>query len=731
MFTRWKFQIGLTVVVVVLAALAGAFIDEPAAYAQGGDNDYVDVGLTLEVRDHASTKATQYDLDIIVVNHGSRTAYDVEVVVNIVYPEDSSHFDEAPKVPVGIASLDNNERTLRWSIPSLGGLQREQVIAYVSNESVVAPIFDYKNYPHEHFGKVTTSSFQSNRHKGNDTARVWSYRSALNHSHYDQADGNYSVLVSVDGASPSPGDAVNFTITAERTKPSGRPGLTPPLIDLKIATELTSGLSVSGTPTYEPATRPASVSYSNGVFNVGTLKAGDLRKYSVTLPIAVASSAAVNKQCLTATLAGNPPPGVGEHDDDISDNVAKVCLGEPPDRPVVFNSGESGLHTWYNCVGRATYPCSATDSVEFLALGGSAAFDAGLPYGIFKPDKVVIHVPDPFGRATSSEDGSSDMVWSTGYDQGTKRSGVILSEEMVSLDFSQWGVAPPDSPNSRNGTLNVEVSGPGKMSAWSNDDNDNGPWEWYGTATNGALTSGSWPLGAGAWYAEFSKLGTYTVDFDGQIAKNNGTPTDTTDDTTYTIAERTYTFHVGPMAELEVRDGGDSSYAAADQNALTVVAANYGPSWEADAQVKIALPSGALGGGLRRQRGNLCQRRVEPAGIETSGLPALPGQTGGCHADPHPEGGRRHTAGAGRGDHPPDGQCLHRLHRQRPQHPVPHHEIGLRSGNRGQLAHRHGVRPLFRQQHGQDYGGKGHRRQWSGDTQQRNGAVVRRRRDVG
>jgi len=132
----------------------------------------------------------------------------------------------------------------------------------------------------------------------------------------------------VDEPSPSPGDAVNFTITAERTKPSGRTGLTPPPIDLKVAIELTGGLSVSGDPTYPPPytgyTKPDSVIYSNGVFNIGTLKAGDSKKNSVTLPITVASNAAGSLQCLTAKLTGNPPPGTGPHDDDISDNVVKV-----------------------------------------------------------------------------------------------------------------------------------------------------------------------------------------------------------------------------------------------------------------------------------------------------------------------------------------------------------------------------------------------------------------------
>ena len=99
MFARWKYQIRLIAVVVVFVALAGAFLGERVAYAQGDDNDYVDVGLTLEAPEVPGDNVNQHDLKIIVVNHGSRTAYDVEVVVNIVDPEDSSHFN--PNPPIG------------------------------------------------------------------------------------------------------------------------------------------------------------------------------------------------------------------------------------------------------------------------------------------------------------------------------------------------------------------------------------------------------------------------------------------------------------------------------------------------------------------------------------------------------------------------------------------------------------------------------------------------------
>ena len=335
MFTRWKFQIALIAIVTILTALAGALVNDPVVYAQGDDNGYVDVGLTLEIPNHVGD-GSRHDLNIAVVNHGSRTASDVELVVEIEYPDDSSHFDVAPAVPVGNAWLDSTERTLTWSIPALGRLQREEVTAKVTHRNTttsLGDLFDYRAYPHEHFGRVSTSSFESNLHKGNNTARVWSYSPAPTSDHFYQAAGNYTVAVSVDDPVPSAGDTVEFTIKADRPHPfiGVAPGWPPPLIDLKVAIELTDGLAVDVDPnasppreiTYSPSSLD-SLSYSNGVFNVGTLKGGeavlgDGLKTSVTLPITVASGTVVNEQCLTATLTGNPPPGV----DDISDNVAK------------------------------------------------------------------------------------------------------------------------------------------------------------------------------------------------------------------------------------------------------------------------------------------------------------------------------------------------------------------------------------------------------------------------
>ena len=77
----------------------------------------------------------------------------------------------------------------------------------------------------------------------------------------------------------------------------------------------------------------------------------------MTLPVTVASDAVVNEQCLTATLTGNPPPGTGPRDDDISDNVAKVCLGDQPAEPIL--AGEVETFTVYDCFAIQPPPATA------------------------------------------------------------------------------------------------------------------------------------------------------------------------------------------------------------------------------------------------------------------------------------------------------------------------------------------------------------------------------------
>ena len=108
-----------------------------------------------------------------MVNHGARTAYDVEVVVEIAYPENSSYFTSAKDVTIGSAYLGSGGYSVHWTIPALGGLQRAQVLGDMRERST-AMGFDKREYIHTFVGEVTTSSFERGIHKGNNKDIAWS-----------------------------------------------------------------------------------------------------------------------------------------------------------------------------------------------------------------------------------------------------------------------------------------------------------------------------------------------------------------------------------------------------------------------------------------------------------------------------------------------------------------------------------------------------------------------------
>jgi len=99
------------------------------------------------------------------------------------------------------------------------------------------------------------------------------------------------------------------------------------------------------------------------------------------------------------------------------------------------------------------------------------------------------------------------------------------------------------------------------------------------------------------YFLEFEKLGTYRFAWHAVAKRSslhgseNCNP-DSNNINQIFCGSETYTFHIGPMADLMVEDGGANSRVAADQHALTIVAVNNGPDIPDSAQV-TGLPTGA------------------------------------------------------------------------------------------------------------------------------------------
>ena len=589
---------------------SGGLIAEQTAHAQDDDNGYVDVGLTLEPHDTFSA-GSGFEFEIIVVNNGSRTAYDVEVVVDVEYPVASGEKPLASYVQLfrpselQVGSASREGTSLRWTIPELGGLQREEVVAsviYRNPTSNVALAFDNSSDPHELFGKVMTSSFDSNLE--NDEDRVWAYNYNAPSYSVREVLGNYLVNVAVDDPAPVPGNTVNFTVTTDRTHGPGS-GFQAPPIDLKVDIALTGGLTVqeTGTITYTPEaqSRPDSVSYDRdtGVFTIGTLQVTQPSRYSVTLPVTTSSSTPLNEQCLTATLTGNPPPGVGPYDDDISDNVAELCLGEPPAEP--FVSGQVDAFTVYPCVGITDGPCDSGNDVRVRAVDAMGR-RLGVGAAVFQVDPLLARIYDDHTRSPNSLQSVNDgntVSWQTSvsddksYDNGLPGVELYYSKTPF-VGITGWGgvtfgIAARD--------VDGNIPPPGKAFLRSTSSGnelrraESPNYEELKTTATSITTSRT------NYFLEFEKLGTYkflwhAVTSRSTVHGSENCNPDSNGVNQIFCGTETYTFHVGPMADLTVEDGGRSALVAADRNALAIVPVNNGPDDAPDAQV-TGLPTGA------------------------------------------------------------------------------------------------------------------------------------------
>ena len=587
-----RYRIWLPLAAITVAVLVG-LPGRSTTEAHGGGDAYVDVALSLEVPD-TIRGGNSHQINIIVTNHGSRAAYDVEVAVDVVVPDKSFFAPQGVpvgsvllenEVPVGLLRQQGNGRTLRWTIPVLGGLQREELaqrvwhIGYEADGST--HIFSNVLRPHEFFGEVTTASSEDDSHKWNNTSRAWSYNYGYIHDSFIQVGGNYTLDVSVDEYHPEPGDIVNFTVTIDRPDSATPDGHPAPPIDLRVDIELTDGLTVAGEPTYvygpslASRTVPASFDYSDGVFRIGTLRSRDRvlnpRGPSVesrmTLPVRLAGNATASGQCLTATLTGNPPPGTGRLDDDVSDNAADLCLGMPGG-PVLLTKGQSDLLTLFPCVGEIAYPCGLSDTVE-LAVNGAA--EAGIRYGALQSEDVVVQIEDPAGRIISG----GAALWRTGNDVDHTPGGVgVLPGVAVKLAI------PIAADGYSQHTL--AIADPGRYP---------GNVRWFLAVNNftvldtgsGALSFGPSNLPSPKYGTvfEFSALGTYHADMTFGATHSSTVYADTS----------TYTFHVGPVSNLGV-SAATTTATTRNQVAFTVTATNAGPEHAPDARARVTLPDG-------------------------------------------------------------------------------------------------------------------------------------------
>ena len=296
----------------------------------------------------------------------------------------------------------------------------------------------------------------------------------------------------------------------------------------------------------------------------------------------LSGGAPLERRCLTAEVVEVTPP---DTEFNRYDDVARVCLGDGP--PELIGRGEIDLIKYVPCIGVTSYPCSTADTLELVV-----GVDLNQPYPTLKqrrndtasppeaesvgemylqPESVIIHVDDRLGRHDGKWRTGTTSLNSNQYRRDHPIPGAALLVELIPSGYSQYTFEISDvEPKQRPGTLAL-LSGETPDPAFPFLDMDTKP-SLGPLDLDTDFTSVPFPA-----VTEFSMLGTYKVQTTFGASTSGTAYTDTV----------TYTFHVGPIAELEVRDAGANPEVARGKRAYTIEAVNNGPDPVAVAVVTV------------------------------------------------------------------------------------------------------------------------------------------------
>ena len=412
----------------------------------------------------------------------------------------------------------------------------------------------------------------------------------------------------------------NFTVTPAPELPSPNAYEYHGQFDVRIKVEISPGLSLSPTLRAPPGT---SFDPVTGIWDVGYMPGNAEQILSV--PVSVTTEdIPLERRCLTATVVNAVPTFTS--DSERKYGVSTVCLGKDP--TVVVSEGEIILWWIHDCVVVTTAPCGATDELKLFARADNNEVslpeierrdvfgqrDIGKSEGLtyLDPDTVIIHLPDRSGRMYDTSGysitGGAVVSWQTARAESGIHPGVRVwySRRGFNANISDWsnvvrtlsvssldGGDPPGKMRVRHDNISTRTfynpapptythrRSPFNLATTTNRDND--------------------------YFLEFDSLGTYVVNFHALATRTDNKPY---------AASGDYIFHVGPIAELEVRDGGGGPLATPGQQAYTIMAANNGPDTAPAVQVTLTgVPQGAEavladGDGMYREtscEGGLCE----------------------------------------------------------------------------------------------------------------------------
>ena len=587
----------LKVVVLVFGVAAALVAGTGVVAAQGGPpaEKFVDLAVEVIVPDGISSPFNHYFL-VTVANKGTVDARDVAVritisEINVAGMLQVTDLEEnaptlIPGLPEGIFATDSaNTSTGVWRLNRLVAQQ-----AYTASFSHVLDAYGIRTYDAE---ISAAEGFESKARLGNNASRAYQ---AFSRSGARPPVGWRGLTVSVDNRFPATDGTGVVNLTVVATRPLRVNEYTYSR-DVTVAVNLPTGLT-PGTPTFDPSNRSMAYDATTGVFAVGHMYGELNSEYKMTLPVTVSNGAVLEEQCLTAEISGLPDGlrplflVTGVAFDDPTDNVARLCLGTSP--VSVYTHGAIDIWTMYPCVGNTNEPCDSTDDVRVRGVDHAVS-----PARILDSGTVVVHVRDKPGRVFDDhEDSVTDAAtvsWQTStLFEGRQYLGTIQGPRI--RGSQQPFVDVRDQWTEWNRTFTATGLGGGEPLG-------NVSERWVGTGIGKAImtSENSWTASYSdpvtsrerpfLTMLEFEKLGTYVLDH--KLEATHATHVDAQGEArVYSGTNRTI-FHVGPIAELEVRDYGASPDAGSNEVAFTVMALNHGLDPSVASKVDIALPDGA------------------------------------------------------------------------------------------------------------------------------------------
>ena len=397
-------------------------------------------------------------------------------------------------------------------------------------------------------------------------------------------NGDAGVGISITGSDrfPGAGGSTTFMVHAVNQSwpdyegiPAG--GFQSRQVDVQVKITPSPGLVFSST---QQAPTGTTFDPNTGIWSVDAIEKTTNLDY-ITLPVVVGltndsfADLPLDERCLTAEVT-EATPWFALHHHKRANDITTVCLGEDP--KVLLNQSDIPLFYWHDCVGVDAHPCTSDDTLELVVQVERSAqelqrFHRRDSPGTFnrgpmllQPETIIVHVQDPGGRFRNK--------WRTGttsrHTDGRSIPGVGASIRYVpSSSWSQFTRAISDvSPKQRPGSLALIG---GNTGTWYMLDADTNPAR-SPSNLSASLTSSLYSV-----YLEFGTLGTYKINANFGATKSG---------TAYADIE-TYTFHVGPIADLGVRDAGGNPNLSSGQRAYTVMALSKGPDTPPAAQVML------------------------------------------------------------------------------------------------------------------------------------------------